>query len=212
VAGPLQNPGFHTACLARAVLHPDPSPAPWRLHLIGSSAAGKTTLGRMLARELGLPFVDLDELFWEHGWRSVGHDELTRRMAPTLALPGWVIVGNYRATTEPHVWPLVTHLLVLDLPLPTLLWRTTRRTLWRGLSGEPCCNGNRESLARFFHEDGLVRYLLRNWRSRHERQLRLAADPALAHARVLRFERTPTPAAALQRLREMPPPQRTGAG
>lgn len=190
---------------------PDPAagasalaPRPLRLHLIGSSGAGKTTLGRALAGRLGLPFVDLDELFWEPGWQSVGHDELTRRLLPTLALPGWVVVGNYRATTEPHVWPRATHLVVLDLPFATLLRRTVWRTLRRGLTGEPCCNGNRESLRRFFHEDGLVRYLLRNWRSRHERQKRLADEPALAHARVLRYTRNPRPEALLEQLASPP--------
>lgn len=169
-----------------------PTPAALRLHLVGSSGAGKTTLGRALARAYGLPFVDLDDLFWEPGWQAVGHDELTRRVAPTLALPGWVIVGNYRATTEVHVWPRATHVLALDLPFALLMWRTVLRTLRRGLTGEPCCNGNRESLRRFFHEDGLVRYLWRNAHTRHARQLRLADDPALAHARVLRFDRNPT--------------------
>jgi hypothetical protein len=168
-----------------------------RLHLIGSSGAGKTTLGRTLAQALGVPFVDLDDLYWEPGWQEVGHDELARRVAPTLALPGWVIVGNYRATTELHVWPRLTHLLVLDLPLPLLLRRTVWRTVRRGLTGEPCCNGNRESLLRLFHHDGVLRYLLRTWRARHARQLVLADDLALAHARVLRFERTPSVAQVL---------------
>lgn len=171
-----------------------------RLHLIGSSGAGKTTLGRALAHELGLPFVDLDELYWEPGWQPVGHDELTRRVAPTLALPGWVIVGNYRATTEPHVWPRITHLVVLDLPLATLLRRTAWRTLRRGLTGEPCCNGNTESLRRVLHRDGVVRYLLRHWRTRHARHQRLPEDPALAHAHVLRYERSPTPGQVLAQL------------
>jgi Shikimate kinase len=179
---------------------PTPTPPPWRLHLIGSSGAGKTTLGRALAAELGLPFIDLDDLFWEPGWQAVSHAELARRVAPTLALPGWVIVGNYRATTEPHVWPRITHLVVLDLPLPTLLWRTTRRTLWRGLSGEPCCNGNRERLGRLFHRDGVVHYLLRTWRSRHRRQLQLHREPALAHAQVWRYARSPRTAELLARL------------
>ncbi len=171
-----------------------------RLHLIGSSGVGKTTLGRALAQALGLPFVDLDELYWEPGWQPVGHDELTRRVAPTLAQPGWVIVGNYRATTETHVWPRITHLVVLDLPFATLLRRTAWRTLRRGLTGEPCCNGNTESLRRILHRDGVLRYLLRNWHTRHARQQGLGDDPALAHARVLRYERSPSPAEVLAQL------------
>ena len=156
-----------------------------RIHLIGSSGAGKTTLGRALANRLGLPFIELDDLFWEPGWREVGHDELARRLAPHLAQPGWVVAGNYHATTERHVWPLLTHLVVLDLPYPLLLRRTLWRTLVRGLTGTPCCNGNRESVWRVLHHDGVVRYLSRTWRRRHARYIGLAQDPALAHAQVV---------------------------
>lgn len=158
-----------------------------RIHIIGGSGAGKTTLGRQLAQRLALPFIDLDELYWEPGWHEVGHAELARRLLPHLAAPGWVIAGNYGATTERHAWPLLTHLIVLDLPLPLLLRRSFLRTLRRGLTGEPCCNGNRESLWRLFHRDGVVRYLLRNWHRRHRRYQVLAQEPALAHARVLRL-------------------------
>ena len=197
-----------TACPTQPPPRPDRHAGALRLHLIGSSGAGKTTLGRALAQRLGLPFVDLDELFWEPGWQAVGHAELTRRVMPTLTLPGWVVVGNYRATTEPHVWPRITHLVVLDLPFATLLRRTLWRTLRRGLTGEPCCNGNREQLRRLFHRDGLLRYLLRNWRPRHERQQRLAADPALAHARVLLYRASPQAHEVLAQLNPTgaPPP------
>lgn len=160
---------------------------PLRIHLVGGSGAGKTTLGRRLAERLQLPFIDLDELFWEPGWREVGHAELARRLAPHLPGAGWVVTGNYFATTEVLVWPRATHLVLLDLPYPLLLRRTLWRTLVRGVTGAPCCNGNRESVWRLFHRDGVVRYLTRTWRKRRQRYAGLAAEPALAHVQVLRL-------------------------
>ena len=65
-----------------------------RIHLIGGSGSGKTTLGRQLAARLGLPFIDLDDLYWEPGWREVGYAALARRLAPHLDQPGWMIAGN----------------------------------------------------------------------------------------------------------------------
>lgn len=156
-----------------------------RVLLIGSSGAGKTTLGRELALRLGVPFVDLDDLYWDPGWVEAGHDELARRLTPTLAADGWVIAGNYRATTERHVWPRLTHLVVLDLALPRLLLRSTLRTVRRVFTGEPCCNGNRESLRRALGRDGVVRYTLRTWRRRRAYHRTLARDPRLAHAYVV---------------------------
>jgi len=161
-----------------------------RIHIIGGSGAGKTTLARALAQRLALPWVDLDELFWEPGWRDVGHAELARRLAPRIAGDAWIVCGNYFLTTERALWPRITTLLVLDLPYPLLLRRTLWRTLRRGLTAEPCCNGNTESLWRLFHRDGVVRYLTRTWRRRHRRYAGLAAEPALQHAQVLRL-RTP---------------------
>ncbi len=157
---------------------------PMRVQLIGGSGAGKTTLGRQLAARHGLPFIDLDDLFWEPGWVDVGHAELTRRLAPRVAGDAWVVAGNYGPTTEPLLWPRLTHLLVLDLPYALMMRRTLWRTVRRGLTGEPCCNGNRESLRRLFHPGGVVRYLHRSWDRRHARFAAIAGEPALAHAQV----------------------------
>lgn len=162
----------------------------YRIHLIGGSGAGKSVLGATLSARLGLPLIELDDLFWEPGWREVGHAELARRLAPRLQAPGWIVVGNYFATTEPLVWPRLTHLVVLDLPYPLMLWRALARTLRRGWTGEPCCNGNVESPWRVLHRDGVVRYLTRTWRRRHARYAALAQDPALAHAEVLHLRNT----------------------
>lgn len=158
-----------------------------RVHLIGGSGAGKSTLGRIIAERCALPFIDLDELYWEPGWHEVGHKELTRRLTPRVVGDAWVVAGNYSATTEPLLWPRLTHVVVLDFSLPLLLWRTLSRTVRRGITGEPVCNGNRESLLRLLHRDGVVRYTLRHWRRRHRRYVGIAGEPALAHVQVLRL-------------------------
>lgn len=155
-----------------------------RIHIIGGSGSGKTTLGRILAARHRLPFIDLDDLFWEPGWVEAGHAELARRLAPRVAGDGWVVAGNYFATTEPMLWPRLTQLLVLDLPYALMMRRTVWRTLKRGLTGEPCCNGNRESLRRIAHADGVIRYLARSWPRRHARFAGIRHEPALAHAQV----------------------------
>ena len=183
-----------------------------RIHLVGGSGAGKTTLGRRLAERLQLPFIDLDELYWEPGWREVGHAELARRLAPHLAGPGWVVAGNYFATTEALVWPRLTHLVVLDLSYPLLLRRTLWRTLVRGLTGAPCCNGNRESVWRLFHRDGVVRYLTRTWRKRRQRYAALPGDAGLAHAQVLRLRTWAEVRGFETRFRSLPARETSGPG
>jgi adenylate kinase family enzyme len=156
-----------------------------RIQLIGGSGSGKTSQGLALAARLGAPFIDLDDLYWEPGWREVGHDELKRRVAPIAAQDAWVIAGNYAATAEVLLWPRLTQLVVLDLPHSAMLWRILRRSLLRIIRREPCCNGNRESLPRLFHRDAPMRYLTRTWRKRRARYVTLADEPALAQTQVV---------------------------
>ena len=75
-----------------------------RIQIIGASCAGKSTLGRALSARLGLPFTDLDDLWWSPGWIGAGHEELQRRLAPLAAAPGWVVSGNYFATAGSNAY------------------------------------------------------------------------------------------------------------
>ncbi|MGE5588955.1 MAG: shikimate kinase, partial [Clostridia bacterium] len=66
----------------------DRSPVGRRIHVIGNSCAGKSTLGERLARSLGVPFVELDALSWQPGWvdlNATDPRELERRMSEATA-------------------------------------------------------------------------------------------------------------------------------
>lgn len=175
--------------------------SPQRIQIIGASCAGKTTLGRALAARLDLPFTDLDELWWSPGWVGAGHEELQRRLAPLAASPRWVVSGNYFASSERVLWPRLQWLIAIDLPLGLLTRRMLWRTLRRGFTGEPCCNGNREQLHRLLHRDGVLRYTWRHWAVRHARFATLADEPALAHVQVTSLS---DPDGALRLLSRLP--------
>jgi adenylate kinase family enzyme len=175
-------------------------PPPQRIQIIGASCAGKTTLGRTLGERLGLPFTDLDELWWSPGWIEAGHDDLRRRLEPLAASPAWVVSGNYFASSEPVLWPRLDWLIVLDFPLGLLTRRALWRTVRRAATGEPCCNGNREQWHRLLHRDGVLRYTWRTWATRHARYQSLADEPALAAVQVAHLDHPAEVAALLARL------------
>ena len=179
-----------------------PPPPPQRIQIIGASCAGKTTLGRTLGARLGLPFTDIDDLWWSPGWIEAGHSSLRRRLEPLAASPGWVVGGNYFASSEPVLWPRLQWLIVLDFPLGLLTRRALWRTVRRAATGEPCCNGNREQWLRLLHRDGVVRYTWRTWAARHARYQGLADEPALAAVRVTRLG---SPAEVEALLASLPP-------
>jgi adenylate kinase family enzyme len=169
---------------ARASAQAHWRPTMQRIQIIGPSCAGKTTLGLALAQRLGLPFTDLDDLFWEPGWREAAPEVFVSRLATATAGSGWVLAGNYLGKARAVVWPRLDQLVVLDQAFARVMARALHRTMSRALHGTPCCNGNTEQLSRVLHRDGVLRYTARTWHARHRLYATLPTDADLAHTRV----------------------------
>ena len=151
-----------------------------------ASGCGKTTFGRRLAERICVPFVELDAIHWQAGWRALDPAELRRRVEPVVSGEAWVVDGSYRGKLGDLVLERADTVVWLDLPrriwLPRLVVRTLRRTLMR----QEIWNGNRESLwTAVAGDDSLFRYALTNERPRRHRYPR-----ELARYRVARL-RTP---------------------
>lgn len=132
-----------------------------------ASACGKTTLGKLLATRLGVPFVELDALVHGPGWVETPDDELRRTLRPLLEEDGWVVDGNYRNKIGDLVTAKADLVVWLDLPVRVWLPRLIRRTLRRAIRREVLWNGNRESLkTSFWGRDSLVAFALRTYGER----------------------------------------------
>ena len=111
-----------------------------------TSGNGKTTIGRELARRLGVPFVELDALVHGPSWTETPDDELREQVSRIVAGEGWVIDGTYFRKIGDLVIRDADLVVWLDLPIrvwfPRLVRRTWRR--WRG--DEELWNGNKESV------------------------------------------------------------------
>jgi hypothetical protein len=169
-----------------------------RVAVVGPSGGGKTTLGRWIGTEFGLPFTDLDDVFWRPGWRRAPESEFRAEVERLTGRSRWVLAGNYSAARD-LVWPRADTLLWLDLPLPLVLWRTTLRVIRQAATGEPICNGNRQDIrALVFGADPLLAYTLRTNPQRRREWPRLLALPEHAHLDVVRL-RSAAQVAAWQR-------------
>jgi adenylate kinase family enzyme len=160
-----------------------------KVAIIGSSGAGKTTLGRALSARINAASVDLDELNWEPGWTNVSHAEFDARLQEALKAPRWVVSGNYRRVQETYLTRADT-LIWLDYSFPVVLWRICARTFRRNVFREPCCNGNFESLSRTLSRDSVVLWLFKTHALRQRQSLRLFEPDVYEHLHKLRF-RTP---------------------
>jgi adenylate kinase family enzyme len=136
-----------------------------RVAIVSSaSGCGKTTLGRDLARRIGVPFHELDALNHGPGWTEATPEELRALVEPLLAEPTWVVDGSYRSKLGDLVLEHADLVVWLDLPVRVWLPRLIRRTLRRVVTREELWSGNRESLRNvFLSRNSLLLYALRSY-------------------------------------------------
>ena len=71
-----------------------------RINVVGTSGSGKSTISKKLAENLGVPYIELDALFWGPNWTTTPDDEFFESLEKQLtATDGWVLDGNYSRTT-----------------------------------------------------------------------------------------------------------------
>jgi adenylate kinase family enzyme len=175
-----------------------------RIAVVGQSGAGKTTLARQISRALDIPFIELDAINWQAGWRDLNsHDPeaFKRRTTAALAADAWVCDGNY-GTVRPLVWARATHLVWLDysraVVMRRVVWRSfiriiDRTELWPG-------TGNRERLRDWIKTDHPIRWAWDTFaRHRRENEKRLAS-PEHAHLTAIRLRRPGEAGEIVQRL------------
>jgi len=161
--------------------------APRRIAVVGSAGAGKTTLAQRLAQRLALPHVELDAIFWGPNWTPVPRDLFREKVGRALDGPAWATDGNYSAARD-IVWGRADTLVWLDYALPLVMWRVTRRTMRRALTGQVLWSGNQERLrTALLSSDSLILYALRTHHRRRRDYARLARQPEYAHLHVVRL-------------------------
>src|SRR4051794_11248985 len=107
-----------------------------RVAIIASASGnGKTTLGRELARRLGVPFVELDALVHGPNWVETPDDELRRQVEPIVDSGGWVVAHLYQRKLGSLILDRADTVVWLDLPLRGGVPRLGRRADPRGEGG-----------------------------------------------------------------------------
>jgi adenylate kinase family enzyme len=116
-----------------------------RICILGPSNSGKSTLAAVIGRKLAIDVVHLDQL------HHVPHSDWKPRLAEEFlalhdeAIKGqqWVMEGNYSSCMSQR-FQRATGVILLDVSMPTSLFRYMRRTLVEGnrLGG---LEGGRES-------------------------------------------------------------------
>jgi adenylate kinase family enzyme len=120
-----------------------------RVHVVGASGSGTTTLGRALATRLGCPHLDTDDFFWlpsqppfQHIRERAGRQallgaELTRH-------PAWVLSGSLCGWGDMFI-PLFERVIFLWVPADIRLARLRARE--HGRYGEAIAPGGPQHAA-----------------------------------------------------------------
>lgn len=171
-----------------------PSPIGRRVHVIGNSASGKTSLAKQLASALQADFVDLDALNWLPDWFALNEndpDELLRRFEHATRGDAWVAAGSYRQFAQRTFWSRLDSVIWLDLPMPLLLWRVLRRSWYRWRTKELLWGTNVErfwpQLALWRRSDSLVYWIISAHHRKRKTMLADMVDPRWAHIRFVRL-------------------------
>ncbi|MCY4129405.1 MAG: adenylate kinase [Gammaproteobacteria bacterium] len=170
------------------------SPIGTRIHVIGNSASGKSTLARRLALTLNANFVELDALNWLPNWVGLNEtdpDELLRRFKNATQGDKFVVAGSYTRFAKQSFWPRLDTVIWLDLPVRVLIWRVIRRSWHRWRSKELLWGTNVERfwphLALWRGEDSLIYWILSAQRGKRISMLEAMADPRWAGIRFIRL-------------------------
>ncbi|MGH7752955.1 MAG: adenylate kinase [Gemmatimonadales bacterium] len=162
-----------------------------RVIVIGPSCAGKSTLGELLAAVLGVPFVELDALFWKPGWVGSADEEFMPRIKAATDGDGWVVAGAYHRQSEPMTWPRAELAVWLDFPLRTVTWRILRRSWVRWRRKELLWGTNEErfwgQLKVWSEKDSLIGYTWRTHGRKRARYTAAMADPVYGHLQFVRL-------------------------
>lgn len=183
-----------------------PSPIGWRVHVMGNTSAGKSTLGERLAAILAVPFVELDALNWLPGWVALNETDpaaFRARIAEATAGDGWVVAGSYTEPSQSVFWDRLETVVWLDLPLPQVLWRIVHRSWRRWRSRELLWGTNTESFIRHlkvWDRDSLIWWAVTQHRRKRRDLLAWQADPRWAHVRFVRLRSSAEVAAFVQHL------------
>jgi len=152
-----------------------------RLLIVGTSAAGKSTLGEHLAKALGYPWIDLDPLYWHTDWTPKPGEHFVELVKTATEQPQWVISGNYGSVRE-HLWPRAEVVIWLNYSFVIVLYRVLKRTLRRVFNREVLWHGNRESFRMsFLSKNSIILWVVTTYHRRRRQLATLRYDGSFPH-------------------------------
>jgi adenylate kinase family enzyme len=158
-----------------------------RIAIVGATGSGKTILAMKVARQLGIPHLEADSVYWGPNWTPIPLEEFRRWIDMATRSECWVIDGNYSKVRD-LVWGRADTVAWLDYPFLLVFWRLLQRSIPRVFSRQELWNGNRETLrGMFFSRDSLFVWLFQSYPQHKKTYPRLVNEPRFSHLNFIRL-------------------------
>lgn len=172
-----------------------------RVLVVGISGAGKSTLARELGGRLGVPYHEMDALYFDGpGWAVSG--TFVRDVAGIADSTGWVIDSFGYPEVRDLLWTRADTIVWLDYPRRVVMPRVLRRSLRRTVRRERLFGGNRETWAGWLRRDHPAWWAWSQHGARRADIARRTHSAEFAPLRVLRFTDPRDAATWLRRVRD----------
>jgi adenylate kinase family enzyme len=159
-----------------------------KIAIVGSSCSGKTTLSKVLEKQLKIKRIELDAINWQPDWQELDYDEFTKIVDEETRAESWVVDGNYQSRVKGLTLKRADTIIWLNLPFSTVYRRLFSRLYDRIIIGEELWNGNRESFWRtLFDKDSLLYWIPRRYWITRRGYRKFFANP-LYENKVLEFQ------------------------
>jgi len=164
-----------------------------RIHVIGNSCSGKSTLAEKISHRFAIPLVEIDALNWEPNWIGLHETEphkLDEKLTEATSSDSWVVAGSYLSFCQRIFWNRLETLIWLDLPLYTLVLRMFIRSWQRWRSKELLWGTNYEKFWPQFKvwkkQESLLWWIVTQHKSKRQK---LLSQIKSAHWRHINFIR-----------------------
>ncbi|WP_409252722.1 DNA topology modulation protein FlaR [Bacillus sp. SCS-153A] len=100
-----------------------------KIHIIGSVGSGKSTLGKRLSAEMGIPVYELDNVVWqrnENGDIRNSPEVRDSKFHRIIDQPEWIIEGVHHTWTT-RGFQEADCIIFLDTPIMVRNWRIFKR-------------------------------------------------------------------------------------
>jgi len=138
----------------------------------GPACSGKTTVAESIAREINVPHIEIDAIYWLPGWEEKPLEEFRADLSAALSRSpdGWVCDGNYSRVRDLTL-PQADTVVWLRPPFRVAFWRLLKRTIARCIDRKPLWGTNYESWRQsFLSRDSLLLYQITHWH-RYDRKI-----------------------------------------